>query len=252
MTGSLSSVLADLPGWEDATGTQLEGGLSNRSWLLELDDRKAVLKFDECPRGDPFNTRASEAQIQTRAASAGLANAVLYASDTIYLTEYVEGIVWSAACLDVDENLDKLAAALIRLHVLPLTGRTFDAIRAATSYAERIDGDTQHVRHCVEKIAAMPLPHNLCCCHNDLVAANIIYSPQVCFLDWEYACDNDPFFDLATIVAHHRLPPERADYLLNAYFDGDGARWREHLACQAELYDALLWLWEASRSPAVA
>lgn len=248
MSAAVASALPQIPGWEDATSTRLTGGRSNRTWLLETGDRKAVLKVDESPRGEPYNTRAAEAQIQTRAAEAGLANTVLHVSDTNYMTEYAEGVVWSAGCLDEDENLDQLAMALKKLHSLPLTGRSFDAIGAAREYAARID-DTHvdKVRACLQKIAAMPLPHNICCCHNDLVAANIITMPEVRFLDWEYACDNDPFFDLATIVAHHQLPSDRADYLLNAYFDGEGERWREQLMRQAEFYDALLWLWEAAR-----
>ena len=173
------------------------------------------------------------------------------------MTEFIEGTVWSAGCLDVDENLDKLAAAMKKGHSLPLTGRTFDAIGASRNYVSRIRGDTHaeesdKIRDCLAKIEAMPLPHNLCCCHNDMVAANIIYMPEVRFLDWEYACDNDPFFDIATIVAHHRLAPDRAEYLLNAYFDGDGDRWSEQLARQTEFYDALHWLWQAARSPTVA
>jgi thiamine kinase len=245
--------LAEIPGWEDAEFSALEGGITNKSWLLELDGRKAVLKIDDVARFEPFNSRASEAQVQNRGAEQGLANKAIFVSDMLLLTEYVEGIVWSAGCLDVDENLDKLAAAMKRLHALPLTGRTFDAIHAARGYAQHIqNGDSDRVRDCLAKIEAMPLPHNLCCCHNDMVAANIIYMPEVRFLDWEYACDNDPFFDIATIVAHHRLAPDRADYLLNAYFDGDGARWSSQLARQTEFYDALYWLWEASRSPAIA
>jgi thiamine kinase-like enzyme len=85
-----------------------------------------------------------------------------------------------------------------------------------------------------------------------MVAANIIYSPEVRFLDWEYACDNDPFFDIATVVAHHGLAPDRAEYLLNAYFDGDGDRWSDQLARQTKFYDALYWLWAAARLPAVS
>lgn len=253
MNDVVKSVLAQIPGWENATFSELKGGLTNPCWLVEIGDRKANLKIDDMPRGEPFSPRPAEAQVQTRAARQGLANEVIYVSDTVILTEYVAGTVWSAGCLDADENLDKLAAAMKKLHTLPLTGRTFDAVHAAHIYAQQIESaDAGKVRDCVAKIEAMPLPHNLCCCHNDMVAANIIYMPDVRFLDWEYACDNDPFFDLATIVAHHRLAPDREDYLLNAYFDGDGARWREQLARQTEFYDALYWLWEAARSPSVA
>jgi thiamine kinase-like enzyme len=249
MSNSPKNALAKIPGWADASYSELNGGLTNPCWLVELGDRKAVLKVDDRPRGEPFSTRVAEAQIQTRARNAGVANAVLYVSDTVLMTEFVDGTIGSAGCLNEDENLSKLAAAMKILHSLPLTGRTFDAIGAARSYARRIgDSDAGKIRDCLAKIEAMPLPHNLCSCHNDLVAANIIFTPKVLFLDWEYACDNDPFFDLATIVAHHKLSPDRADYLLDAYFDGDGARWRKQLSRQAEFYDALLWLWEASRS----
>ena len=165
------------------------------------------------------------------------------------MTEYVDGIVWSSASLDENENLDQLAVALKELHALPRTGRTFDAIGAAHDYARQITGvDPDRVRDSVQIIESTSIPTNLCCCHNDLVAANIIATPALRFLDWEYACDNDPLFDLATIVAHHRLPAERSDYLLNAYFDGNGQHWRNQLERQVALYDSLLWLWEKSRS----
>ena len=239
------TVLAEIPGWEHARVSRLSGGLTNRAWLVETGDRRAVLKIDDRPRNAPYNHRKAEAQIQSVAAQQGLANEVLLVTDTVYMTEYLEGNVWAITCLQKDENLDALAAALRRLHALPLTGRTFDAISAARDYARRIEkSDLTKVSDCLQKIESMPLPHNLCCCHNDLVVENIITTPDVRFLDWEYACDNDPFFDLATIVAHHKLSPERTDYLLHAYFDGDGHRWRSHLAGQAEFYEALLWLWE--------
>ena len=253
MSEAVESALARIPGWQGADYSALEGGLTNTSWLVSKGDRKAVLKVDARPRGEPFSPRRAEAQLQMRAAAAGLANAVLHVSDTILLTEYVEGTTWSAGSLEVDENLDQLAAALKQLHSLPLTGRSFDAISAARQYAAKIhDANAERVQECLAKIEAMPLPHNLCCCHNDLVAANIICTPEVRFLDWEYACDNDPFFDIATIVAHHKLSPERAAYLLNAYFEGDGKRWQGQLARQAEFYDALHWLWEAAQSPVIA
>lgn len=256
MSDAVKRALAEIPGWEEATVTSLRGGLTNLCWLVEVGERKAVLKLDERRRGAPFNARPAEAEIQTRAVKQGLANAVIFASDTILMTEFVDGTVWSAGSLGADENLRKLAVAMKKLHALPLTGRTFDALGAAREYADRIsdaDGlkNAPKIRDCLEKIAAMPLPHNLCCCHNDLVAANIIYMPEIRFLDWEYACDNDPFFDIATIVAHHNLAPERARYFLDAYFDGDGARWYRQLARQTEFYDALHWLWDASHSPVI-
>jgi len=242
------AVLSAIPGWEDATCSELTGGLSNRTYLVEAGDNKAVLKIDDGSRSSPYNARNTEARIQTMAADKGLAGRVLYASDTVYMTEYLEGIVWSGEHLEDNTNLDVLATGLRKLHALQLTGRTFDATGAARDYIQRIDkADPELVSEYLRKVEAGPMPHNLCCCHNDLVVANIINTPEIRFLDWEYACDNDPFFDLATVVAHHELSSEQSDYLLDAYFDGDGRRWREQLVRQASVYEALLWLWEAAR-----
>jgi len=243
-----SQVLSTIPGWEGATANELSGGLSNRTWRVERGGRAAVLKIDERPRGAPYNTRREEAQFQSRAFEAGLATRVLYVDETVYMTEYVKGTVWSPDCLDDDSNIRQLAAALRKLHSLPLTGRVFDAAGAARAYARQIaGGDVQKVRDCVRRIEAAPLPPNLCFCHNDLVVENIINTPRTRFLDWEYACDNDPFFDLATVVAHHGLSPAQRDVLLDAYFDGEGARWQPQLKRQEAVYESLLYLWEQAR-----
>lgn len=241
-------VLARIPGWESARIVELPGGLTNRTYLVEADGRRGVLKVDERPRSAPYNGREAESRIQAMAADAGLANRVIHADETSYLTEYVEGHVWSRRDLDRDDNLRRLAEALRILHSLPLTGRAFDALSAAQDYRDSLDGRDPLLagRH-VATIEAMRKPHNLCLCHNDLVAGNIIDADGIRFLDWEYACDNDPLFDLATVVAHHHLSNRQAELLLDAYFDGDGARWRRKLADQERLYDALYWLWRAAR-----
>jgi thiamine kinase-like enzyme len=246
---SPDDVLPRLPqAWRSATWRPLDGGLSNRNWLLEYEDRKAVLKIDESPRQPPFNTRHQEALVQAVAADRGLANVVLHAGDQVYLTEYVEGTVWQASSFNDAENLRDLAMVLRRLHAMPPTGRLFDSRSAATGYAATIKQEGEAVERCLGIVEALPEPQHRCCCHNDLVAENILSAPGIRFLDWEYACDNDPLFDLATIVEHHQLHEQQVGILLNAYFNGDGERWRARLVEQRRHYAALLWLWAASRS----
>ena len=246
---TVDEALAGIDGWEGAHATELSGGFNNRTWRVDKGGRSAVLKIDAAPRSAPYNPRRVEADIQTRAFEAGFANRVLHVNETLYLTEYAEGVVWSQGCLDDATNIEALAIALRKLHSLPLTGRMFDAMGAARDYARQIrEPDAARVRDCLRKIAAAPRPHNLCLCHNDLVVENIINAPTTRFLDWEYACDNDPFFDLATVAAHHGMSTDRRRMLLDAYFDGDGERWQAQLQRQAEVYEALLYLWQQSRA----
>jgi len=252
VTQSPESILFAIPGWNGASVTELSGGLNNQTWLAEMDGRKAVLKIDEQPRSEPFNSRPAEASVQSIAARQGLAGAVLHVDEQVLLCEFLEGQVWKPQHLERDDNIELVATTLRRLHTLPLTGRSFDSTVAARRYVANIDNrDTALVAHCTRVIESMRLPHKLCCCHNDLVAENIVTAPGMMFLDWEYACDNDPLFDLATVVEHHDLGEEAAFRLLDAYFDGDRARWREQLNVQMRLYEALCWLWSAANaSPA--
>jgi thiamine kinase-like enzyme len=242
-------VIDTIPRWRDATVSVLPGGLTNRNYLVETRCRQGVLKIDATPRSSPLNSRAEEAAVQKQGEQAGLANRVLYFDKTTYLVEYVDGDVWTPQHFHDDANLTQLAAALRKLHAMPLTGRVFDAIAAADQYRSELErADASIAKEHVALIESMRRPMNLCCCHNDLVAANILATPELRFLDWEYACDNDPFFDLATVVEHHALSNRQAEFLLDAYFDGDGMRWRKQLADQQRLYRSLLWLWSAARS----
>jgi len=248
MTLSAEEFLADVAGWEGAELTELTGGLTNQTWRVSTADRQGVLKTDDGPREAPFSSRCEEAYVQNMAAAAGLAPKVILTDSGFYFTEFVEGTVWERDCLDKDGNLEMLAATLKRLHGLPLSGRSFDASIAAKRYVEKAEGiDADVIEKCTEIVTRMRLPQNLCCCHNDLVAANLITTPELMFLDWEYSCDNDPFFDLATVVEHHLLSDEQVKRLLDAYLGGDGQRWREHLEKQRQLYLALLCLWMAAR-----
>ncbi|MGI9223422.1 MAG: phosphotransferase [Woeseiaceae bacterium] len=242
-------VIVTIPGWEGASVTTLPGGITNKDYLVETERQRGVLKFDASPRSSPLNSRAEEAAVQKQGEKAGLANAVLYFDETTYLVEYVEGDVWTPQHLDDDANLIQLAGALRKLHAMPLTGRVFDAISAADQYRAELEGaDASIAKEHVALIESMRRPMNLCCCHNDLVAANVLATPDLKFLDWEYARDNDPFFDLATVVEHHGLSDRQAELLLHTYFDGDGRRWERQLADQRRLYQSLLWLWSAARS----
>jgi thiamine kinase-like enzyme len=244
-----ATVLAAIPGWRGASFRELPGGLTNRTLFVEKDGRRAVLKIDPAPRMPPYNPRRDEAGIQERAAAIGRANGVLYVDDTVLLAEWADGEVWTRDHFDEDDNLGFLAHALRAVHGLPLTGRVFDLQAAAHQYVGQLnEADLDGAEPHIGLIESMPGPANLCCCHNDLVAENILSTPRVRFLDWEYACDNDPLFDLGVVVAHHGLSDRQAGVLLDAYFNGDGSPWREQLATQMRLYDALNWLWTAANA----
>ncbi len=98
---SPEAVLSKIPGWEGAHSRKLAGGLTNQTYLVEQEGRRAVLKIDSSARTMPYNTREAEARIQTVAAENQLAGKVLFADSKVYLAEYLEGRVWKLSKLKV-------------------------------------------------------------------------------------------------------------------------------------------------------
>lgn len=242
--------LDGIPGWTGATLSPLKGGLTNTTWLVEENGRRAVLKADTSVRGFPFAGREAEADIQRLAARMSLATDVIYASPTVLLTDFVDGTPWTAADLKDAANLASLGRLLRRVHALPQTGRRFDAVRAARHYAERIaqgaDTDAALVNEHVEITGSSPVSDQVCCCHNDVVAENILATPELRLIDWEYAADNNPLFDIAVVVVHHDLDDGQASCLLDSYAGTTTHRLSAGLRREVRRYRSLAWLWRAA------
>lgn len=253
-TISPAEALSGIPGWNGkaATWRELKGGLTNRTYLVECADESFVLRLDAAHTRVLNPGRFGEIEIQKRAAAAGLAPELIFADadSGILLSRYVPGRSWDASDLDDSKNLEALADLLHRVHDLPASGILFDPNSVAKRYAGNLK--THHGLHvfalrCEEIIAEIPMSGKSRCCHNDVVAANIIGDAALKLLDWEYACDNDPMFDLASLIGFHNLEDDRQSVLLNAYAGGDDFVLKEQLEVQVRLYDAIQWLWLANR-----
>ncbi len=253
-TISPAEALSRIPGWNGkaATWRKLKGGLTNRTYLVERVDESFVLRLDAAQTSAFNPDRIGEIEIQKQAAAAGLAPELIFAAadSGILLSRYVPGRAWDASDLDDNKNLQALADLLRRVHDLPASGILFDPNSVAQRYADNLKmhhGLYAHALRCEEIIAGIPKSGKFRCCHNDVVAANIIADPALKLLDWEYACDNDPMFDLASLVGFHNLDDDRQSDLLNAYAGGNDFALKERLDVQVRLYDAIQWLWLANR-----
>ncbi len=256
MSAALDPVeaLCLVPGWdaEDLLIEELKGGLTNRVYKVGRGSENYVLRLD----GEQTNTvglnRSRELEILRNASAARLAPSIVYADveQGILLSRYVDGRVWNADDLTSRNNIEVLAAVLRRVHALPLSGERFDPVGAAGSYLGSLElrSDLHRFGERCKAIVESAGEITVCfCCHNDVVAANVVAGPALVLLDWEYACDNDPMFDLASLIVYHELDTATAKALLNAYAGGDVPELRERLEGQIRVYGAMLWLWLASR-----
>lgn len=246
--------LATVPGWDprDSRIETLNGGLTNRVYHVRSKDRECVLRIDVEAPGVVVPDRRCELTIMASAAAAGVAPAILHADPEagILVTEYLHGRAWEQTDLEGAENLEALAGLLRRVHDLPECGFAIDLEQFAQKYEERLrrrDGLHDFALHCVKIVREHPVQADLACCHNDVVAKNVIDAGGLHLIDWEYACDNDPFFDLASVIGFHDLDGKRQHILLSAYAGGADAETSERLAGQLRLFDAVQWLWLATR-----
>ncbi|MDH4047025.1 MAG: phosphotransferase family protein [Gammaproteobacteria bacterium] len=246
--------ISAIPGWraDDVFIEELKGGLTNRSFMVIRGADTFVLRLDAAHTAAFMLDRRRETAILRSAAQAGLAPEVVFADPEagILLCAFLPGQVWSVNDLGDTANIESLCELLRKVHALPVSGNRFDASSAARRYAEKLQLRQElhsFALHCVDIVGSLPVAESMHCCHNDLIAQNIIATPELKLLDWEYACDNDPFFDLASLIGFHNLDQAAAERLLSAYTGGASAETRERLECQVRLYDAIQWLWLANR-----
>lgn len=255
MTDSLAAAaaIARIPGVEPAKTRYrlLSAGFTNTLWLVEAEQRRLVLRIDTAYAGALGLDRGTERAVLEQAAAAGIAPRVVHAEPGgVLVCEYLPGRSWDAGDLARADNLEALAALLRRVHALPPSGVPFDAQCAAERYLGLLRPHEEfHVlaRRCRDVVASVPLPAQSVCCHNDVVAKNVIATPALMLIDWEYTCDNDPYFDLASLVGYHDLAEPQVQAFVAAYAGSNRAESRQRLELQLRLFDALQWLWLAVR-----
>ena len=249
-----TQALAMVPGWSDAaaTITELPGGLTNHSFRIHHAGECLVLRLDSEYTGILNLDRKTELSVLETASVRGLAPEIVYsdARQGILLSRFIAGGTWRVQDLAVSTNIEALGALLRRVHALPLSGVSFDAQAIASHYTDNLRPRKDlhsFTRICEGIIAGISRPAALSCCHNDLVLENLIGLPRPILIDWEYACDNDPLFDLASLIGYHDLQESIVTGLLEAYARERAGEFRVRLDIQLRLYDALQWLWLANR-----
>ena len=256
MTSELNAfeALATVPGWDPAKAEieELKGGLTNRVYFVRQGDQECVLRLNAPHTGAFGLDRSCEVEILERAGQSGLAPQILHADEQagILVTEYLRGTVWQHTDLDNDQNVEALAGLLQSVHKLPTCDFRINlsiVSRKYEQYLQQRQGLHAFASTCVDIIERIPARADVTCCHNDIVAANVVDVGSLKLIDWEYACDNDPMFDLASAIGYHNFDQRRTGILLSAYAGGADGELTIRLEEQVRAYDAIQWLWLATR-----
>jgi thiamine kinase-like enzyme len=232
-------------------------GLTNVNHLVEHDRRRYVLRIPGEGTSEYIDRRAEEVAAR-HAADAGVNAEVVFfdPTDGLMLTRFIEG----AATMDADRFRDlsaitRAARALRRLHATSASFATdftlfpmideYKALLAAKG-ATLPNGydDVQHAA-VAARAALEAHPVRLVPCHCDPLCENFLDTGErVYLIDYEYAGNNDPMWDLGDLSVEGLFTSEQDDALLAAYFDGPApADQRGRMVVYKALCDLLWTLW---------
>jgi thiamine kinase-like enzyme len=209
----------------DVSIEPLGGGITNRNFRVVAAGQEFVLRVGGKDTELLGIDRAAEHAASCVAAELGLGpEVVAFVEPEGYLvTRYVDGEVGKV-------DLDRVGAALRRLHDGPALPARFDSFRVVEAYRatahERgvaVPSAYARAKEIADRIERRRSGTTFRPCHNDLLSANFIDDgTRLWLVDWEYAGMGDPFFDLGNFAVNNELGEEGENELLAAYGSDNG------------------------------
>lgn len=214
-------------------------GLTNDNYKVVLKNKTVVLRIPRAANQDLFDY-GLEALILEKIKPFGLDSQLLYYNKIsgVKCNEYVENAHYFKP-----EYIERAALLIRRLHDTHLVvGKGFDVRAKFHQYKTKNHAplfDTGFAHHVIEEIEL----HNVRLCHNDLVLGNLLFTPSHDYLiDYEYAADNDPFFDVMSFITENDIQdPLLRERFYTVYFDGPPSSKQRERLHKFELIHHVLW-----------
>ncbi len=248
-------LLADV-GIADITADRL-GGLTNRNYLLATSKGKFVLRIPGAGTSE-YISRKNEAHAARVTSDIGVNAPLIFfdVTDGVQLAGFVDG----AQTMNAERFKDlgsvrRSAESLRKVHQCgqPFLNR-FELFQMIDEYlgilekksAPLPDGyhDVKREAESVRKaLGARALP--VVPCHCDPLAENFLDTgKKVYVIDWEYAGNNDPMWDLGDLSVEAAFGPDQDETMLEAYFAGKApAADRGRMVLYKAMCDLLWTLW---------
>jgi thiamine kinase-like enzyme len=253
LDGAIESLVAEL-GALEGEPVALSGGITNRNFRARMGGAEYVVRLHGAQTDVLGIDRESEREANEAAAALGIAPAVVAHGEGFLVTEYV-------ACSSLDargvaQRVAQLGRALSSFHNSGTTLRArFDVRGLLEVYAAEVQvrggaipPSFARAQQAAERIGETlgDTQQQLCPCHNDLLAGNVIGvdDARVLIVDWEYAGMGQAYFDLGNASVNNDFGEEDDERLLAAYLQREPSdRERGRLKLMRVLSDAREGAW---------
>jgi thiamine kinase-like enzyme len=209
----------------------LEGGITNRNYLVTLGGNRYVVRVPGKDTSLLGIDRHAEREANENAASLGVAPRVVAQLDDppCLVTEFITCEEMTPEDLREPETMRRVIGSLRTVHDsgadLPTS---FDSFRVVEEYRETAAArggeipaayDEAHDQAQEIEAALSGSEHEPVPCHNDLLAGNFLRGAErIWVVDWEYAGMGDRYFDLANFAINNELAESQHAELLADYF----------------------------------
>ncbi len=233
------------------------GGLTNVNFLVETASGRFVVRLPGDGTSEYINRR-DEAVAAQLAADVGVNAELLFfdAADGLMATRYVDGArTMSPGAFGDPASIGRAAEVLRRLHrsgarfasdfrLFPMIDE-YKSLLASKGAELPIGYDAVQVAAGEARAVLEAHPVELAACHCDPLCENFLDTGERMYLiDYEYAGNNDPMWDLGDLSVEAGFTAEQDDDLLRAYFDGNvPADARARMVLFKGLCDLLWTLW---------
>ena len=190
---------------------QLEGGLTNTSYLIEAGSERAVLRVNNLQAGKLGVNRQAEITILKKLQATDFVPRFYFADSRILVREYIDGFALDDASI-LDPNIKKQLEHTLRViqsfQFTDLDTRNYEAY--CREYCNQLSPLylDKTIRQALFQIARKidTQVWNPVLCHHDLIPENIIMSSHGLFIiDWEYASLGHPQFDYLRLLNSHHI-----------------------------------------------
>ena len=231
------ATLARVPRLSHVAASQVQierlAGLTNRNYKVAIDNERFVLRIPGEGTSEYINRR-HEAVAARVAAEAGVNAEVLFfdENDGLMLTRFADGAVTMNGERFKDLGaVARAARAFRRIHDCGKSFATeFNLFQKMDEYLDylqrkqaRIPDGYAGVQREAEAVRAAlsSRPAALRPCHCDPLAENFLDTgARIFIIDWEYAGNNDPMWDLGDVSVEAGFGADQDAALLQAYFAG--------------------------------
>lgn len=219
-------------------------GLTNENFLIEIDNKKYMLRYPKADTKALFN-RKHEKEIIKQLKNQPYTLDILYYEDGLQIVKYEKSL------LNFDEyqhfdKIKKVANLMKQFHNSKIkVDFNFEPLKQINLYKQYVKNseiDLSQYQTLFNKLKNHDFQPILC--HNDWVAGNICFiDNQTYLIDFEYAGNNDPYFDIMSFITENDLTDKQKSEFLNYMFDNINEQTEEILMMYRDINNILWYYW---------